>query len=137
MGRQLVNNWQNVNVVKERPQHRNMHCCTSYVGRNLVHRIHKLITLHGVIHGLRTPRFSKISNFWALAGIWGIFGRTHFGTVSSLSMFSLFNHYFYKKLSLYIQLWEWDLNLGRKEFEIQPSCVRSPWGSKRLLYILH
>ena len=35
-----------------------------------------------------------------------------------------FYHYFYKKLSLYIQLpniylgVEWDLNLGRKEFEI-------------------
>ena len=71
--------------------------------------------------------FIEIQNFWAWAdkfwGIWGIFGQTistHFGTVSPLSIFPLFNHYFYKKLSLYIKLFicEGDLNLGCKDFEI-------------------
>ena len=55
-------------------------------------------------HGLRTPRESFFQKswtdigqtFWAETfwGIWGIFGRTistHFGTVISLSSFSLFN----------------------------------------------
>ena len=53
--------------------------------------------------------FLEIQNFWAWQtnwadrfwGIWVIFGQaisTHFGTVSPLSM--LFNHYFFKKLSL-------------------------------------
>ena len=51
------------------------------------------------------PFFIEIQNFWAWSdklgdkfwGIWGIFGQTistHFGTVSSLSMFSIIQHYF-------------------------------------------
>ena len=74
-------------------------------------------------YGLRTPResfcfqkswiFGLGQTFWAeiVWGIWGIFGRTistHFGTASAC--FPLFNHYFYKKLSLYILLpniWIW------------------------------
>ena len=58
--------------------------------------------------------------FW---DIWGIFGRfisTHFGTVCPC--FLLINHYFDKKLSLYIQIaniyLDLDLNLGRKELGI-------------------
>ena len=62
--------------------------------------------------GLRTPResffFSKILNFWAWAdilgwnfqGVWGIYDRTistHFGTVSSLSMFSIIQPLFLQK----------------------------------------
>ena len=68
--------------------------------------------------------------FW---GIWGIFGgtiSTHFDTVSPLSMFSLFNHYFYKKLSLYIQIssiysgLEFEFGLQRiSDFAL---CVLSP-----------
>ena len=59
--------------------------------------------------------FSKIPNFWAWAdklgrkylvhlGIFSRFISTHFGTVGSLSMFPIISHYFYKKLSLYIQI---------------------------------
>jgi hypothetical protein len=51
------------------------------------------------------PFFIEIQIFLAWAGkfwgTWGIFGQTistHFDTVSN----TLFNHYFYKKLSLYI-----------------------------------
>ena len=65
---------------------------------------------------------------WAdkFCGIWGIFGRTisaHFGTVSPLSMFfSLFNnHYFYKRLSLYIHIPNVYLGLG---FEFGPQRIR-------------
>ena len=78
-------------------------------------------------HGLRTPResfFSKISNFWAwadiLAEIFWAFGVFSAGLSAPILVlcFSLFNHYFYKKLNFYIQLqniyWEWDLNLGCK-----------------------
>ena len=53
-------------------------------------------------------------------GIWVIFGRTistHFGTVSPLSIFSIFNH-FYKKLCLYIPIPNIYLRLGF-EFELQ------------------
>ena len=82
-------------------------------------------------HGLWLPKeafFIKISDFWDGADkFWGIFGQfisTHFGTVSPLSMFPLFNHHFYKKLKpLYLStsqkfIWDWDLNLGRKELGI-------------------
>ena len=48
--------------------------------------------------------------------------------------FPFFNHYFYKKLNLYIHIPNiylgLDLNLCRKELEILPSCVRSPWLDK-------
>ena len=54
------------------------------------------------------------NKFW---GIWDIFGRTistHFGTVSPLSIIQpLFLH---KTKPLFI--WDWDLNLGRKELGI-------------------
>ena len=34
-------------------------------------------------------------------------------------------------------MWDWDLNLGRKELGIEPSCVRSPWqGSKEPRYVV-
>jgi hypothetical protein len=57
---------------------------------------------------------------WAdkLWGIWGIFG--HFGTVSPC--FPLINHYFYKKLSLYIQIPNIYLGLGF-EFEFGPHRI--------------
>ena len=51
------------------------------------------------------------------------FISTHFGTVTC-PCFPLINHYFYKKLSLYIHIpkfiWDWDLNLNldRKEMVI-------------------
>ena len=59
--------------------------------------------------------------FWGNWAIFELFISTHFGTVSPLPMFSI-NHYFYKKLSLDIQIpniiWDWDLNLGCKELGI-------------------
>ena len=75
----------------------------------------------GYLHGLRTPRessFRKSQTFglgqtnWAdkFWGIWGIFGQTistHFDTLKSfvhVYCFPLFNHYFYKKLSLHIHI---------------------------------
>ena len=82
-------------------------------------------------HGLRTPneaffhRSPKLlgldRQFWAdkFWDIWGIFGRfnsTHFGTVSPsvpCPCFLLVNQYFYKKLSLYIQIP--NIYLGPKE----------------------
>ena len=45
-------------------------------------------------------------------------------------MFSIIQPLFLQKPNpLYSQIffWEWDLNLGRKELEIYPPCVRSPW----------
>ena len=59
--------------------------------------------------------------FW---GIWGIFDRfissTHFGTVSPLSMFSIDQPLFLQKTKpLFILfIWDWDLNLERKELGI-------------------
>jgi hypothetical protein len=57
------------------------------------------------------PFFIEIQNFWAWAdkfwGIWGIFGQTiytHFGTVSSLSMFPIIQSLFLQKTSLYIHI---------------------------------
>ena len=47
--------------------------------------------------------------------------------------FSLINHYFYKKLSLYIQIpnmfWDWDLNLVCKEFRHRVSVARAQFYS--------
>ena len=72
--------------------------------------------------------------FW---GIWGIFGQTistHFGTVSPLFMFSITystiistkkNKPLYPH-SRYLFIWDWNLNLVRKELGILPLCVRSP-----------
>jgi hypothetical protein len=61
--------------------------------------------------------------FW---GIWGILGgtlNTHFGTVSPLSMFSIIQPLFLQNTKpLYphpqIFIWDWHLNLGRKELGI-------------------
>ena len=82
------------------------------------------------------PFFIENPNFWAdkFLGIWGIFGRfisTHFGTVGPLSMLSINQPLFLQKTKpLYsnppnLFIWDWDLNLGRKELGIWPSCVRS------------
>jgi hypothetical protein len=85
-------------------------------------------------HGLRTPieayfhpnrkllgldrQFGQ-TNVEAFGGIWGIFSQfisTHLGTESPLSMLYMF--VLQKKLSLYIQIPNRDLNLGRKELGI-------------------
>ena len=78
------------------------------------------------------PFFFEIQNFCAdkFLDIWFIFGRTistHFGTVIPLTMFSIIP----TKIQAFIStsqifIWDWDLNLGRKEVGIQLSCVRSP-----------
>ena len=63
---------------------------------------------------------NRADKFWS---IWGIFGQTistQFGTVSPLSMFSIIQPLFLKN----IFIWDWDLNLGRKNLGIQPSCDR-------------
>jgi hypothetical protein len=52
----------------------------------------------------KSQTFGLGQTIWA-DKFWGIFGRfisTHFGTLSPLPSFPLINHYFYKKLSLYI-----------------------------------
>ena len=97
----------------------------------------KLVKLRSVAvklcdHGLRTPReffFQKSQTFplgqthWAkiFKGIWGIFSRTlstQFGV-----------HFFYRSTIIFIKkqafisksqlsIWDWDLNLSRKEFGI-------------------
>ena len=68
------------------------------------------------------PFFIEIPTFQAWAdkfwGIWSIFGQfisTHFGTVGSLSMFSINQPLFLHKSKQKIV---WKLNLGRKELGI-------------------
>ena len=63
-------------------------------------------------------QFGQI-NFRAF-GIFGRFISTHFCTVSPLSTFSIIQPLLLQKLSLYIHIfiWDWDLNLGRKELGI-------------------
>ena len=69
--------------------------------------------------------FSKISNFWAWAfGVLlaELLFNTHFGTVSSLSMFSINQPLFLQKtkpLNPHPKqfIWHWYLNLGYKEFD--------------------
>jgi hypothetical protein len=83
------------------------------------------------IFSLKSQTFGLGQTNWAdkFWGIWGIFGY-----ISALILvlwvpcpcFSLFNHYFYKKLSQ-LFIWNWDLNLGRKELRIYISFVRCPW----------
>ena len=75
------------------------------------------------------PFFGKISNFWAWAdkfwGIWGIFGRfvsTHFGTLSSLSMFSINQPLFLQKTKP-LQIPNIYLELGF-EIEFGPQKIR-------------
>jgi hypothetical protein len=86
---------------------------------------------------LKSQTFGLGQTIWAdkFWGIWGIFGQfisTHFSNVSPLSMFSINQPLFLQKKQAFISksqifIWEWDLNLGRKELGIKPSCVRSPW----------
>jgi hypothetical protein len=64
--------------------------------------------------GLRQTFCAEI--FWGIRGIFGRTIGTHFGTVSSLPMFSIIQLLFLQKTHIFI--WDWDLNLGRKEFEI-------------------
>ena len=71
--------------------------------------------------GLGQTNLAK--KFW---GIWGIFCRfisTHFGTVSPLSMFSI--NYFYKQLSLYIQIPNFCLGFEFGPQRIRDLCVHS------------
>ena len=75
---------------------------------------HGLLTPNEVFFSSKSLTFGlgqtiRADKFW---GIWGIFGR-------------FIKHYFYKKLSLYIFIWDWDLNFGHKELGIQPSCLQS------------
>ena len=75
---------------------------------------------------LKSKTFGFGQTLWAdkFWGIWGIFGRiisTYFGTVSSLSMFSINQPLFLKqKLSLYIQISNIYLGLG---FEFGPQRI--------------
>jgi hypothetical protein len=68
---------------------------------------------------IKIPNFRPwVDNFW---DIWGIFGRLisiHFGTLSPLSMFSINQPLFQKKLNLHKYL-----GLGF-EFEIWPQRIR-------------
>ena len=84
--------------------------------------------------------FVKIPNFWASKfwGIWGIFEQHPFWFLVlwvSCPCFPLINHYFYKKLRLYIQIPNIYLGLG---FEF-PLCVRSPcvWACSMHAPLLH
>ena len=100
--------------------------------------LHLLFWMNQSSHGLRMPNdaffplksrtFGLGQTIWEdkLWGIWGIFGRTfstHFGTASPLSMFPMFKPIFLQKTKLLypqlqINIWDWDLNLGRKELGI-------------------
>ena len=84
-------------------------------------------------HGLRTLNeafFHQNSKLLGLGryilGHLGIFGRfveTHFGTVRPCPCFPLINHYFYKKLRLYIRIPYIYLGLGF-EFEFGLQRIR-------------
>jgi hypothetical protein len=74
----------------------------------------------------KSQTFGLGQTIWAykLRGIWGIFDQfisTHFGKVSPFCMFPLNNHYFYKKLSLYIQIPNIYLELG---FQFRTQRIR-------------
>jgi hypothetical protein len=73
------------------------------------------ITDYGSLFSLKYRTFGLGQTNWADKswGIWGIVGQT----ISTL-VFHIFNHYFYKKLSLYIHIPNIYLNLGRKELGI-------------------
>ena len=75
------------------------------------------------------PFFIKIRNIrpWAhnlgRLDIFDQFIRTHFGTVSPLSMFFINQPLFLQKTKPFISksqmfIWDWDLNLDRKELGI-------------------
>ena len=77
---------------------------------------------NGAEHGVWTPHEAFVFGFghtnWAdrLWVIWGIFGRfisTHCGTVGSF-LVHIFYYYFFKKLSLYIQIPKNYLGVGVK-----------------------
>ena len=75
----------------------------------------------------KSQTFGLGQTIWAdkLWGIWNIFGQfisTHFGIVSPLFPFPLFNHYFYKNQSLYIHIPNIYLGLG---FEFGPQRIRN------------
>jgi hypothetical protein len=103
-------------------------------------RQRKLFSLKSRTFGLGEKNWAD--KFW---GIWGIFGRTistHFCTVSPLSMFSIIQALFIQKTKPLnphpkYAFWDWDLNLGRKELGISPSCVRSPWCQPHLATMFH
>ena len=99
-----------------------------------------LLLCHTTYHGLRTPNKAFFYRNPKLLGLGRQIGQINFGAfrafgvfLSNLSTptlapwvpcpcFPLINHYFYKKVSLYIQIKniyeDWDLNLGRKELGI-------------------
>ena len=75
--------------------------------------------------------WAQADKFWGFQGIFGQFIRTHVNSErESLSMFSFTQPLFLQNTkSLFISKYQiliWDLNLGLKELEIQPSCVRNP-----------
>jgi hypothetical protein len=129
----VVNNGQNlVNVVSERPLRPSsvvlylLFCFLLLLGTVLLEKCTEVMIILSTDYGRPMKPFSLKSQTFGLGqtnwadkfwGIWGIFGRiisTHF---------PLINYYFYKKLSLFIQipniyLGLWDLNLGRKELGI-------------------
>ena len=56
--------------------------------------------------------------FWGICNIFGQTISSHFGSMSSLSMFCIIQPWFTQKKPLYVHpkyIWDWDLNLGRKE----------------------
>ena len=90
------------------------------------------------IHGLRTPNEAFFHWNPERLGLHRQIGQINSGEFGIFSAkpsavlvqwvpcpcFTIFNHYFYKKLILYIHIhyylfiWDWDLNLGRKELGI-------------------
>ena len=96
-------------------------------------------------HGLRKPNEAFFHRNPKLFGLSRQFGQINFVVFGVFSAnlsapililrvpcpcFPLFNNYFYKKLSLYIQIPNIYLGLGFEfgpQLGIQPSCVRSPW----------
>ena len=93
---------------------------------------------YSACHGLRTPNEAFFHLNPELLGLGRQIGQIHSGAFAVFAVklsapifvqwvpcpcFPLFNPYFYKKTKpLYptsqLFIWEWDLNLGRKEFEI-------------------
>ena len=71
------------------------------------------------------PIFIKIANFWDWADNLGAFGvfLANLSAPVLVLCFPLINHYFYKKLSLYIQIANKYLGLGF-EFEFGPQSIR-------------
>ena len=88
-------------------------------------------------HGHPESLFWKISNFWAWADIFGLNFLRHLGYFRPDYQHpfwyceyhvSIFNHYIYKKIILYIIfIWEWYLKLAAKNlrFSFYVSIVRT------------